>query len=66
MSPDSASATARRSSLADRLVPQVGEPVEEYAEPLTNEEEQAYRDELDALEPAHAAAAARLHTLFAG
>lgn len=52
--------------LEHRLLPQVGDLIGEYVSPLSNEQEQAYRDELDALEPAHAAAAARLHTLFAG
>jgi len=53
-------------NLADRLVPKVGPMIEDYLEPLTQDEEQAYERELDAIEPAHAAAAARLRTLFAG
>src|SRR5262245_61960865 len=50
--------------LADRLVPKVGPPIEHYIEPLTQDEEAAYERELDAIEPAHAAAAARLRTLL--
>lgn len=53
-------------ALEERLVPQVGDPVAKYEEPLTDEEEQDYRNELEALDTAHASAAARLHTLFAG
>jgi len=52
--------------LEERLVPQIGEPLAKYEESLTEEEEQEYRDELEALDRAHAAAAARLPTLFAG
>jgi len=44
----------------------LGEPVKEYALPLTTEQDQEFHDRLDAVEPAHANASARLHTLFAG
>ena len=44
----------------------IGEPVQEYARPLSDEQVGQFHAELDAVEPAHADAAARLHTLFAG
>ncbi len=53
-------------SLSERLIPQVGAPVKTYVEPLTSEDERAFERQLAAFEPAQAAAAARLHTLFAG
>jgi hypothetical protein len=59
-------AAAVTDALAARLVPQVGDPVETYVEPLSSEDERAFERKLDAVEPAQAAAAARLHTLFAG
>jgi hypothetical protein len=43
-----------------------GEPVTTYARPLTEEQVDEFHEQLDAVEPAHASAAARLHTLFAG
>ena len=48
------------------LEPDFGEPIEHYEAPLTEDEEMAFDAALDAVEPAHAAAAARLHSLFAG
>jgi hypothetical protein len=53
-------------TLEARLVPQVGEPVDDYVEAPDQADDKAYEAELDEIEPAHAAAAARLHTLFAG
>ena len=52
--------------MADALTAPRGEPVLEYAKPLSDEELEIFHDRLDAIEPAHARAAARLHTLFAG
>jgi hypothetical protein len=43
-----------------------GDPVETYARPLSEEQVGEFHDTLDAVEPAHASATARLHTLFAG
>jgi hypothetical protein len=44
----------------------VGVPVESYARPLSAEQDVEFHTQLDAVEPAHASASARLHTLFAG
>jgi hypothetical protein len=52
--------------MADALEAPAGEPVETYARPLSAEQVGEFQDQLDAVEPAHASAAARLHTLFAG
>lgn len=52
--------------MAGALEAPTGDPVEAYARPLTAEQIGEFHDQLDAVEPAHASAAARLHTLFAG
>jgi hypothetical protein len=52
--------------LGHLLAGDLGEPVEDFVEPLSDDEVAAYHECLDEAEPAHAAAAARLHTLFAG
>ena len=60
--PESAQASPLEAILATPL----GEPVESYAEPLPEEQVREIEDKLDALEPAHTAAAAKLRELFAG
>jgi hypothetical protein len=52
--------------MADAVEAPAGEPVEVYARPLTAEQVGEFHDRLDAVEPAHARASARLHTLIAG
>jgi hypothetical protein len=52
--------------MADAVEAPAGDPVKVYARPLTAEQVGDFHDRLDAVEPAHASAAARLHTLFAG
>ena len=52
--------------MANAVEAPTGDLVEVYARPLTAEQVGDFHDRLDALEPAHASAAARLHTLFAG
>jgi hypothetical protein len=44
----------------------LGDPVEGYAEPMDEAAERDYDARLDAIEPAHTAAAAKLRELFAG
>lgn len=55
-----------RSPLEEVSETTLGEPVEAYAEPLSEEEAKAFDEKLDAVEPAYTAAAAKLHELFAG
>lgn len=43
-----------------------GDLVHTYARPLSEQQVGEFHERLDAVEPAHASAAARLHTLFAG
>jgi hypothetical protein len=52
--------------LSDVFTTELGEPVEGYFEPLSEESVTEYHERLDDGEPTHAAAAARLHQLFAG
>lgn len=52
--------------MADAVEAPSGDPVEVYARPLTAEQVGEFHARLDAVEPAHSSAAARLHTLFAG
>ncbi|MCW2995670.1 MAG: hypothetical protein JWQ18_3165 [Conexibacter sp.] len=52
--------------MLDALEAPAGIPVVDYARPLSSEQVENARSALDAIEPAHAGAAARLHMLFAG
>ena len=52
--------------MLDAVEVSAGEIVQTYARPLTHEQIDHVHSQLDAVEPAHASAAARLHTLFAG
>lgn len=52
--------------MAQALDAPAGDPVNDYARPLSAEQVGDFNAQLDAVEPAHASAAARLHTLFAG
>jgi hypothetical protein len=52
--------------MADALDAPAGDPVDAYARPLSAEQVGDFHAQLDAVEPAHSSAAARLHTLFAG
>lgn len=52
--------------MAEAVAAPTGEPIQGYARPLTDEQTGEFYSRLDAIEPAHASAAARLHTLFAG
>jgi hypothetical protein len=54
------------SALLDAMSAPVGMPIESYARPLSSEQQDDYLERLDAVEPAHANAAALLPTLFAG
>jgi hypothetical protein len=44
----------------------LGEPVERYAQPMDEAADREFDERLDAIEPAHTAAAAKLRELFAG
>jgi hypothetical protein len=44
----------------------MGEPIESYARALSGDEVEEFNKRLDDVEPAHADAAARMHTFFAG
>ncbi len=60
--------TANVTELEQILSTELGEPspVAEYHRPLNDEERAEVQAELDSIEPAHAKAAARLLSLFAG
>lgn len=67
MSPDEPSGAEKRASLEAVLTAALGDPAptEQYQRPVADHERTALQAELDAVEPAHTAAAARLHTLYA-
>jgi hypothetical protein len=67
MSPDEPTGAEKRASLEEILNAELGDPapVEHYRRPVRDHERAALQAELDAVEPAHTAAAARLHTLYA-
>ena len=53
-------------AMLDAVTAPIGDPVKNYARPLTSEQVDDFHGKLDAVEPAAASAAARLHMFFAG